>query len=517
MVVSSSDDFQVTWKNPEDAKLSWSWDKMHYPRALAPLAGEAFEILFPHILGGRLVMVNGYPYNFGMEPPPPPPEIFQRGAADVWENDNLPKVKAYCKRIRTTDFDQMTVKELAGSLRSLLQENAETFLHTMTVVIGFMMPTSAFVDFCEAEFGADGAVLAATVLQGYENESAAAGAGLSSLAESAAKSPEVVRALREGRFDGLEKVAGGREFLNEFNAYLNEYGWRLETWAEVHVPTWIEDPTVPLRLIARYVSDPERSPAAAIQRSQAQRQAAMREAESKLSGEKLAQFRALLNSAQAHVSISEGRALWQLITVGELRIPLLALGRKLVAAGVIGEANDVFFLYIPEIEAAANDPKPLRDVVGKRKADLARWERLVPPPFIGGPPGPPPAGPMESIGRRFFGFGVMPTAEAKVVTGNAASKGTARGRARVIMSLRDADRLEPGDVLVCPSTAPPWTPLFAIAAAVVTDTGGVLCHSAICAREYGIPCVVGTQVGTQKIPDGAMITVDGSKGIVTIE
>jgi pyruvate,water dikinase len=87
----------------------------------------------------------------------------------------------------------------------------------------------------------------------------------------------------------------------------------------------------------------------------------------------------------------------------------------------------------------------------------------------------------------------------------------------VIRDLSESGRLQQGDVLVCPSTAPPWTPLFAIASAVVTDTGGILSHSAICAREYGLPCVVGTQTATQQIPDGAMITVDGAKGEVRIE
>jgi pyruvate,water dikinase len=87
----------------------------------------------------------------------------------------------------------------------------------------------------------------------------------------------------------------------------------------------------------------------------------------------------------------------------------------------------------------------------------------------------------------------------------------------VIKELSDADRLEAGDILVCKLTAPPWTPVFAIAAAVVTDTGGVLSHSAICAREFGIPCVVGTQFGTAVIPDGAMITVDGDNGVVRLD
>jgi pyruvate,water dikinase len=91
------------------------------------------------------------------------------------------------------------------------------------------------------------------------------------------------------------------------------------------------------------------------------------------------------------------------------------------------------------------------------------------------------------------------------------------GRARVIRSLSESDALEAGEVLVCRNTAPPWTPLFAIAGAVVTDVGGLLSHSAICAREYAIPCVVGTGVATLRIPDGAIITVDGTKGTINLQ
>jgi pyruvate,water dikinase len=124
---------------------------------------------------------------------------------------------------------------------------------------------------------------------------------------------------------------------------------------------------------------------------------------------------------------------------------------------------------------------------------------------------------IRRLTERFWGGDIAPAAESNVVKGNAASRGTARGRARLIMSLGESAKLQAGEILVCPSTAPPWTPLFAIAAAVVTDTGGILSHSAICAREYGIPAVVGTQTGTQRIPDGAMITVDGALGTVVIE
>ena len=100
--------------------------------------------------------------------------------------------------------------------------------------------------------------------------------------------------------------------------------------------------------------------------------------------------------------------------------------------------------------------------------------------------------------------------------GQAASAGAARGAARVIFSLADADKLKPGQILVTKATTPPWTPLFGTAAAVVTDTGGVLSHCAVVAREYGIPAVVGTGNATQTIQDGQLLEVNGSAGTVRI-
>jgi pyruvate,water dikinase len=124
---------------------------------------------------------------------------------------------------------------------------------------------------------------------------------------------------------------------------------------------------------------------------------------------------------------------------------------------------------------------------------------------------------LRTVMRHLRGYGVVASADVSVINGMGASKGVVRGRARVLRGLDEAHRLADGDVLVCRSTAPPWTPLFSIAAAVVTDSGGILSHSAICAREYGIPAVVGTQVATSRIPDGAMVLVDGARGTVTIE
>jgi pyruvate,water dikinase len=226
----------------------------------------------------------------------------------------------------------------------------------------------------------------------------------------------------------------------------------------------------------------------------------------------------MLDVARPHVHMSESRARWQLTIAGSIRPAVIALGKKLQAAGALTDPNDAFYLSVDELKAAAAAPSNATiALVAQRKRELAESESLQPPPFLGAEPDmtalPPEA---QAVFKRFFGLGIEPSKDANVITGNAASKGVVRGTARVIKDLADSGRLEPGEILVCTLTAPPWTPLFAIAGAVVTDTGGVMSHSGICAREFAIPCVVGTQVGTALIKDGSTITVDGDKGIVRL-
>jgi pyruvate,water dikinase len=198
-----------------------------------------------------------------------------------------------------------------------------------------------------------------------------------------------------------------------------------------------------------------------------------------------------------------------------MRYPALEIGRRLVAKGAIVGQDDVFFLHLPEIEPGMRG-QDLKQVASQRRNDLGRWAQIVPPPVLGVPQDPS-GDPAEDLLMRFFGSPVEPSSDPAIITGIAASPGTARGPAKVVRDLTEASKVSPGDILVCEMTLPPWTPLFATIAAVVADTGGILSHCAIVAREYRIPCVVGTAFGTSTIKDGMMLTVDGTKGIVRME
>ena len=116
---------------------------------------------------------------------------------------------------------------------------------------------------------------------------------------------------------------------------------------------------------------------------------------------------------------------------------------------------------------------------------------------------------------RFFGGPPQVSETPGQLKGTPGSRGVVTGVARVARSLEEAQGLEPGEVLVAITTMPPWTPLFGIASAVVTETGGPLSHCAIVAREYGIPAVVGAAGATRAIKTGQEVTVDGGVGLVT--
>jgi pyruvate,water dikinase len=511
-------DFTPVWDDPADAALMWAFEPIHYGDAQPPLMQE-IQAHISASIGVRVKYVNGYCYVNGLVVKPPSEDIVRRGNRAVWLEDCQPRVQEIVEKHRNGDYDAMSAAALVQALPSYFKEAGEAFALTFVTFASYLELPVQLNQLCEREFGADGPAIANAVMQGYANKSLGDGEALEALANFAALRPELEEALRDGRYEDVASVPGGSEFEAQLREYLEAYGRRAQSWSLGHLPTAAEDPSQALSIVRHYLDDAGMRPSQAAARAAAQRDGALQRARSQLSGEALAQFESLVEACRDYVAQSEERAFWQLTSVGMLRVPVLALGRKLVATGVLEDARDAYFFTTAELAAAASSGASLVAAAAERKAELA-WQRtLTPPPFIGTPPsggGMPPG--LGGFFRYYGGVrGGPPAAPSATITGMAASKGTARGTARVIRDLTEADRLQPGDILVCRTTAAPWTPLFGIAAAVVTDSGGILSHSAICAREYAIPAVVGTQIGTARIPDGAAVVVDGDAGTVTIE
>ena len=195
----------------------------------------------------------------------------------------------------------------------------------------------------------------------------------------------------------------------------------------------------------------------------------------------------------------------------------LELGRRLSDLGTIKQADDIFYLTDESLQqavAAAADDKALPELTGQATAQRTLREqrlRMMPPPAV------PPENRLQWAGdSKTFDTVKINDDDADVMRGFAVSPGTITGAASVIMSPNDFDKMKPDSILVCPLTTPAWTQLFPHATGLVTDIGSITAHGSIVAREYGIPAVLGTGNGTQRIKDGQMISVDGDRGTVAI-
>ncbi len=262
---------------------------------------------------------------------------------------------------------------------------------------------------------------------------------------------------------------------------------------------------------------PEMEPAALA----AEREKSVAEARARLASYPqpiVARFETLLKAAQVGAIVHEDHNFWidQRLFYHVRRV-ILKFGARLAQAGVLDAVNDVFYLTPDELQ---NDRSvPLKQIVQERKREMEQFSHVTPPPMLG----TMPAFEMTDGGsmvRAMFKGELSPAntsnRELNRVKGLPGSAGIARGTARVIHSLAEAGKLQPRDVLVAVATDPPWTPLFATASAVVTDSGGVLSHSAVVAREYRIPAVVGTGNATMTFQDGQLIEVDGNTGTVQV-
>lgn len=216
--------------------------------------------------------------------------------------------------------------------------------------------------------------------------------------------------------------------------------------------------------------------------------------------------------------------------MGLARRALLEVGRRLEDRGRLRDAHHVVDLEHAEVEALMSGAsEPSAEEVAARTAHRESLSIDDAPLYLGVDTAPPDP-PLEAFGGAlgeimkalFFVMEHMerdaePTdAPAELVRGLPASRGTYRGPARVIGGPDDFGRVEHGDVLVVRATMPAYNVLLPVVGAIVTDRGGALCHAAIVSREYGLPCVVGTREATKRIPDGALVEVDGDAGTVTL-
>lgn len=331
----------------------------------------------------------------------------------------------------------------------------------------------------------------------------------------AAFEPEDVAAIEAN----LRATDRGRRFLTErLEPYQREFGWHAVWSHEFIFPTAREEVGPILELVRGYLATDYDFPSAidAMRRDIA---AASREILDGLSGDALDQMRAAneVNLRMApltpdhHFYIDQGAN-------AHVRLVLLAVGRKLVAASRLEQPDDVMFLRYNELRALIGraDAIDARAIVATRRAEREAAAAIHPRDWVG------TVTPSQLAFPYLVNWGYPErfhrevSADELVVTGIAGSPGTVEGIARVVRTVDEFDEVRDGDILVCQMTNPAWVVLFTKIAGLVTDTGGTTSHPAVLAREFGIPAVIGTSIATSRIATGDRIRVDGSTGHVQV-
>lgn len=414
------------------------------------------------------------------------------------------------------DLSSLSDSALHARARAMMPYVQQTFESAMVVSSLSALGTGALGAICEA---LGDPTMAIRLLAGIEVDSAAPSHAMWDLGRAAKASAAVSTAFEAGPDAVLDRLRAdgspeATNWLDAFDRFLHDHGFRGQNEYDLRAPSWELRPRIALAAIdLMRKSDDAQAPAVRSATSVEERNRVAAVVREQIAGdaETAGMFEAALRSAQLFLAGRERAKTNAVRVINEARVAMYEYGRRLVERGVIDDVQQVFMVTDVELDALRADPESFRDTIAQRWAQYRTlFERE--PVFVVNKVVPT----LDQMTRR-DAKSVTAAGVGTVLTGAAGSGGKASGRARVIRDAADPVGLEPGDVLIAPQTDPSWVPLMVPAAAVVVNVGAQGSHAMIVSRELGIPCVVSVADGTDIIPDGAMVTVDGSAGTVTID
>ena len=537
-------DFPIEWENEEDRAKLWQWSGDHAPLPSSTMSNSLSDASVSEGMervaeefgqkrsGGRnRIEVNGYSY-YAVEPPAESKdeakedngaeeardEAMEERMAAVrrrWDDEWLPLLKRDLRHMAETDLQSPSEHDLLQVLDDfLVMSNEHWYIHFLVVYPVHAAANRLIAAYRELMGGDEGEAM--RLLQGLDNMSMVVGRALRELAGTASAEPRVAEAFEAGRsaahiLKTLESLPEARGFLDALDAFLREHGYRPASFDSIN-PSWIEDPSFVILTVKGYMAGPPRD-------LDAEREELAREAEKCLERvlEKMGndedrreEFLRWYEEARGSWILKEDHSYYiDQASSACLRFVVAEMGQRLHCRGHLDDPVDVFYMTLPEAREAlvSSAPAPLQDLVAPRKQEREHFMRVLPPRYIG----TMPSGGLEDE------HDAGPASEdAEGLRGAAGSPGSYTGPARIVRGAHQFDTVRPGDVLVCTSTSPTWTPLFGAVGALVSETGGALSHTAIVAREYGIPAAVMVQRATERIQDGQLVTVIGDSGAVLL-
>ena len=526
---------------------SWELDPVHFPRPVTRYWTE----LHPEALKrgvqdftrfyGMLIDTLEYQYvnGFAYKTVRPVPEgdvpqrlkrvedVFQRKLwreqLHDWDEKIKPTSFKAHRELQSVDPEKLSNEDLITHLTRCRNHHAAMISQHMRFTAAALVPTGDFLAHVGDWTGLPPADLL-SLLRGVAPVSAGASAELARLIAAMAQDPQARKLLGSDdkpgdllqRLRSLEGEAGAA-----VSAYLDLVGYRLLDGFDISEPYALELPDALLRAIRVAVAAKSRESSDVEERIAGVR---MRVPEGRR-----AEFDELLGGARLTYRIRDERGVYSDIWAsGLMRRAVLAGGRRFTAKGRIHDPKHLVDAGFEEMRSLLSGAdSPAADELAARAEYRASHRAKEAPPVLGPPPPSPPdlsglppaaARMMRAVNialGALFGSSEAPH-EKHMLRGLAASRGVYEGPARRVSSPAEFDRIVRGDVLVTESTTEAFNILLPLLGAIVTDRGGLLSHSAIVAREYGIPGVVGTREATQRIGDGVRVRVDGNAGEVTV-
>jgi pyruvate,water dikinase len=430
-------------------------------------------------------------------------------------------------RSRRPDFDAMSNEELWRYTVHMMMDGEDGvhtfryyFMQHLWITMLSSVPPGALDQLCAA-VGRPEAVMQLQAGLG-DVESAAPSYAMWKIGRMIRNSAGLTAAFDAGTDGVLERIraaadggdADAKAFLAEWASFMYIFGCRGPNEWEMRMHVWETRPGLPLAAIERMrLASDDADPTASNAARAAERERVRDEIAPMLAGDPVAQG-TFLAACRAAVLFNQGRERTKTNAIRIVhecaRLPLMTIARRMVEAGHLVEVGDFGLLKMDEIEPWLADPAAFKQAIIDRRALYDTYAGLIEPfVFAGSQPLP------DTWAKR--GNNVVEGAKVgDVLAGVPGCPGVVKGRARVVMDPYDPAGLEPGDILVAPLTDPSWTPLFVPAAGVVVNVGAPQSHAMIVSRELGIPCVPSVTDATRRIPDGALIEVNGDLGQVTV-
>lgn len=447
-----------------------------------------------------------------------------------WYERWMPELSDRIELLRSTHPGDLSDDALQRHLQDVVELKTSGLRVHMLVIGAQTIGIYALVKVCRGLLGWDDA-RSLEMLRGLSRRSTEPSRGLAELAGLIAHRPAVREMLTTITPETTGRIAAlDPEVHAAFEDYRRRFGISILSRDPID-PTLDERPELLLRLVANQIAtgfDPHRTD----HENEQARTAVVDEARAILQqhpAEDRARFEQALHQAQQAYPIREDNIFFTLFSPdGLLRRAALEVGRRMTERGQAETPADAFFLTFDELRDAFARGADTRLTVSRRRGERA-WVLAHPgPSFYGTPPGPPPSLDFLPAEARLAMEALTWMLEVNDVgrpeqnsptrlRGLPASAGSWTGRVRVVHGEHEFDKLGAGDVLVCPITSPSWSVLFPSVGALVTDSGGILNHPAIIAREYRVPAVVATGNATELLHDGQLVTVDGSAGTVRVE